>query len=131
MLIRALPLLLVTIITFSSYLTSFTSSFIIRGETNRRFAVSQRLTNIAANRGEREYISKGAERFSNDARGGSRSSDQREGFPNGIDSKINEMTYDSASETEVTRLHTPEDRVSLDLLQDGQKMRGRIVSVKE
>jgi hypothetical protein len=131
MLTRALPLLLVTVITFSAYLTSFTNSFIIRGETNRRFAVVPRLTNIVANRGDREFSGRGAERFSNDARNRLRSSDQREGFPNGIDSKMNEMSYDSASETEVTRLHAPEDRVSLDLLQDGQKMRGRIVSVKE
>lgn len=131
MLIRALSLTLVAIITFTLYSSSFTSSFVIRGETSRCFAVTPRLTNVVANRGDREYSGRGAERFSTDARGRFRSPDQREGFRNGVDSKINEMSYDSASETEVTRLHAPEDRVPLELLQDGQKMRGRIVSVKE
>ena len=103
----------------------------ISGVTNRRLVVVPRLINRDANRGDREYSSKGAERSPNDAKGRARSGDQREGFLNGIDMKVNEISYDSASETEVTRLHSPEDRVSLDMLHDGQKLRGRIVSVKE
>ena len=64
-------------------------------------------------------------------RGRGRSADSNEGLINNAEIKNNELTYDSASEIEVVRLHAPENRVPLSALSDGQKLRGRIVSVKE
>ena len=75
----------------------------------------------------------GGGRFSSSGRGRGRgrSADSNEGFMNSAEIKNKELTYDSASEIEVVRLHAPEDRVPLSALSDGQKLRGRIVSVKE
>ena len=39
--------------------------------------------------------------------------------------------YDATKEPEVVRVHAPEDRVALSALSVGQKLRGRIISVKE
>jgi hypothetical protein len=39
--------------------------------------------------------------------------------------------YDATKEPEVVRVHAPEDRVALGALTVGQKLRGRIISVKE
>jgi hypothetical protein len=39
--------------------------------------------------------------------------------------------YDATKEPTVVRLHAPEDRVALSELSVGQKLRGRIISVKE
>lgn len=39
--------------------------------------------------------------------------------------------YDATKEPDVVRVHAPEDRVALGALTVGQKLRGRIISVKE
>jgi hypothetical protein len=39
--------------------------------------------------------------------------------------------YDATKEPTVVRMHAPEDRVALSELSVGQKLRGRIISVKE
>ena len=39
--------------------------------------------------------------------------------------------YDATKEPEVVRVHAPEDRIALGLLSVGQKLRGRIISLKE
>ena len=58
--------------------------------------------------------------------------DQREGSRalTRAEQKAKEI-YDATKEPDVVRLHAPEDRVALSTLTVGQKLRGRIISVKE
>lgn len=81
-------------------------------------------------RGETPYSNRGAGRVSSGGRGRGRATDQRENS-NGAAESQKDIIYDSTNEVEVTRLFTPEDRCPLSSLTDGQKLRGRIVSVKE
>ena len=83
-------------------------------------------------RGEIPYSSRGTGRLSSGGRGRGRgrASDQRENSIGSAESQ-KDIIYDSTNEVEVTRLFAPEDRFTLSSLTDGQKLRGRIVSVKE
>lgn len=87
----------------------------------------------AIRRNDAQPSGRGGGRFSSRGRGRGRgrSTDNNEGYINSAEIKTNELTYDSVSEIEVVRLHAPENRVPLSVLSDGQKLRGRIVSVKE
>lgn len=86
-------------------------------------------------RGNDQFSGRGGGRFSSTGgRGRGRGRGKpldRETSVNGGDSKPSEMTYDPSSEPEVIRLYAAEDRVPLTDLSNGQKLRGRIVSVKE
>ena len=83
-------------------------------------------------RGETPYSNRGAGRLSSGGRGRGRgrATDQRENSIGAAESQ-KDIIYDSTNEVEVTRLFSPEDRCPLSSLTDGQKLRGRIVSVKE
>lgn len=84
-------------------------------------------------RGETPYSNRGAGRLSSGGgrgRGRGRTTDQRENSI-GANESQKDIIYDSTNEVEVTRLFAPEDRCYLGSLTDGQKLRGRIVSVKE
>ena len=83
-------------------------------------------------RGEIPFSNRGAGRLipGGRGRGRGRGTDQRDSFVGAAESQ-KDIIYDSTNEVEVTRLFAPEDRFSLSSLTDGQKLRGRIVSVKE
>ena len=83
-------------------------------------------------RGETPFSNRGAGRLipGGRGRGRGRGTDQRDNFVGATESQ-KDIIYDSTNEVEVTRLYAPEDRFSLSSLTDGQKLRGRIVSVKE
>ena len=90
------------------------------------------MSNRDGGRGEIPYSNRGAGRLSTGGRGRGRgrATDQRENSIGAAESQ-KDIIYDSTNEVEVTRLFAPEDRFPLSSLSDGQKLRGRIVSVKE
>ena len=101
--------------------------------TDQTVSMKFRVGSLSVIRRNDGQPSGGGGRFSSSgrSRGRGRSADSNEEFINSAEIKNNELTYDSASEIEVVRLHAPEDRFPLSALSDGQKLRGRIVSVKE
>ena len=120
------------VLTILDSATSFLRpTFIQRTDSNffGRHALSMSDRSIVSGRGS----GRGAGRSGKEAGAGrGKPLDQREGSRplTRAELKAKEI-YDATREPAVTRVHAPEDRVALGALLVGQKLRGRIISVKE
>ena len=94
-----------------------------------RHALSMSDRSMVSGRGSGRGLGRGG-RESGAGRG--KPLDQREGSRplTRAELKAKEI-YDATREPAVVRIHAPEDRVALSALAVGQKLRGRIISVKE
>ena len=132
-----LALLVGILILILDFISAFTRplrlSGVVRSSFNlRRVLMSDTDTGNVDN----QFSGRGAGRFSSAGDRGGRGRGRgrpstRDAAINNADMKSKEMIYDPSTESEVIRLYSAEDRVSLTDLSNGQKLRGRIVSVKE
>ena len=132
-----LALLVVILILIFDFISAFSRPLRLCAAVRSSFNLSPLLmSDTDTGNVDNQFSGRGAGRFSSAGDRGGRGRGRerpmtRDTAINNADMKPKDMIYDPSTESEVIRLYSAEDRVSLTDLSNGQKLRGRIVSVKE